>query len=106
MHKRRGIYIWSKSKKYLKKGKESNFIIISKEGMKSPGNNKSFLTLKEGAFSLKISLNDSIESKIDKQRIINTIEDIKNHIKDKSNKNNITKNNRKYFNWKISSFNK
>lgn len=94
------------NKKYLKKGKESNFIIISKEGIKSPGNNKSFLTLKEGAFSLKISLNDSIESKIDKQRIINTIADIKNHIKDKSNKNNITKNNIKIYKININKCNK
>ena len=42
---------------------ETNFIIISKDRMRNARDNKSFLTLKEGHFSIKINLIDNMKVK-------------------------------------------
>ena len=71
------------------KERETNFIIISKQGMNSPKNNRNLLTLKEGEYSLKINLSNSNDNKIDQQKILQTISDIRNHFKDRKNRKSL-----------------
>ena len=77
----------------LEDDKEPNFIIISKPGVNTTKNNRSFLTYKQGDYSLKININNSLDDKLDKQRILKTISNLKNQIiKQKiKNKNRLTK---------------
>ena len=70
------------------KERETNFIIISKQGVNSPKNKRNFLTLKEGEYALKINLSNSLDNKIDQQKILQTISDIRNHFKERKNKKN------------------
>ena len=67
----------------LDEKKERSLIIITKSGINSPENNKSFLTLKEGDYSLKININNSLDNKIDQEKILKTISDIRNTMKGK-----------------------
>ena len=70
----------------LDEKKERSLIIITKSGINSPENNKSFLTLKEGDYSLKININNSLDNKINQEKILKTISDIRNNIKEKKDK--------------------
>lgn len=79
-------------KRYLLQGSETNFIVISKDRMKNARDNKSFLTLKEGHFSIKINLIDNTESKIDQHKIIQTISDIRKRIKIRNSTKSLIKN--------------
>ena len=72
------------------KEKETNFIIISKQGMNSPKNKRTLLTLKEGEYSLKINLSNSLDNKIDQQKILQTISDIRNHFKYRKNRKSLS----------------
>ena len=71
------------------KERETNFIIISKQGMNSQKNRRTLLTLKEGEYSLKINLSNSNDNKIDQQKILQTISDIRNHFKDRKNRKSL-----------------
>ena len=67
--------------------KEPNFVIISKDGIKSSKSNRSFLTFKEGDYSLKINIkNNSLDNKINQQQILQTLSDFRKHIIDRKNK--------------------
>ena len=75
---------------------ETNYIIVSKQGLNSTknsrGNNLSKLTFKEGNHSVKINLNSSQENKINKDNIIQTITDYRkkiNILQKHKNKNNL-----------------
>ena len=75
---------------------ETNYIIVSKQGLNSTknsrGNNLSKLTFKEGNHSVKINLNSSQENKINKDNIIQTITDYRkkiNILQKHQNKNNL-----------------
>ena len=61
-----------------------SYIIISKEGLNSTNKNRrsnlSQLTFKEGEHSVKINLNTSIDNKINKNNILQTISDYRNKI--------------------------
>ena len=70
----------------LCKEKEHSLVIISKPGINSTKNNRSYLTLKDGDYSLKININNSIDNKIDQEKILKTISDIRNNIKGEKNK--------------------
>lgn len=78
----------------LEKEREPNIIIISKPRVISTKhNNKSYLTLKEGEYSLKINIYNSFDSKLNKEKIIKTISDIRKQINNNRNqKNNKMKN--------------
>ena len=75
----------------LNDDKEPNLIIISKPGVNSTRNNHSYLTLKEGDYSLKIDI-DNKNTKIDQQKIFQTVSDLRRHIEGKKNRKNSTKN--------------
>ena len=75
----------------LENEKKSNLIIITKPGINSTKNNHSYLTLKEGEYSLKIDFDNSINSKLNQQKIFQTISDMRRHIEDKRNKKNSLK---------------
>ena len=74
---------------------EINYIVISKKGLNSTknqkGSNMSQLTLKEGEQSVKINLNSSVDNKISKKNILQTITNYRKKIiqlqKNKNNKN-------------------
>ena len=73
---------------------ESNYILISKQGVNSTKNNRgcnlSQLTFKEGEQSVKININSSEDNRISKSNIIQTITDYRKKIillqKNKNNK--------------------
>ena len=71
------------------KERETNFIIISKQGINSPKSKRTLLTLKEGEYSLKINLSNSFDNKINQQKILQTISDIRNHFKDRKNRKSL-----------------
>ena len=73
---------------------ESNYILISKQGVNSTKNNRgcnlSQLTFKEGEQSVKININSSEDNRISKSNILQTITDYRKKIillqKNKNNK--------------------
>ena len=76
----------------LIKEKEPNYVIISKQGINASKRNRSFLTLKGVDKSLTININTSLDNNINQQRIIQTISNIRKHIKDMNSNKSSTKN--------------
>ena len=72
--------------------KEPNIIIITKPGINSTKNNHSYLTLKKGEYILSIDIDNSINSKLNKQKIFQTLSDLRSHLEDKTIKRNSIKN--------------
>ena len=70
----------------IKKEKEPNFIILTKQGTKtSKNNNRCYLTLKEGDHSLRF--NFSTDSNLNQQKLIKTISNIRNQMKNMNQSN-------------------
>ena len=72
--------------------KEPNIIIITKPGINSTKNNHSYLTLKKGEYILSIDIDNSINSKLNQQKIFQTLSDLRSHLEDKTIKRDSIKN--------------
>ena len=78
------------------KEKEPNFIIIAKPRINTTKNTRSYLTLKDGDYSVKININNSLDNKLNQQKILQTISDIRKHINNNNNTNDDNYNTNNY----------
>ena len=90
--KKKQIYLNNEKEKE----KEPNFIIIAKPRINTTKNTRSYLTLKDGDYSVKININNSLDNKLNQQKILQTISDIRKHINNNNNTNDDNYNTNNY----------